>query len=205
VRANFIAMACTMRRTAVLLGAAALVAGIAPAQQPDSIVVTVRKIGLPEAPGAIPVVYVPTAKDRALRLQKSIEAAHSWYEKQLNVHGPIVLSVLDAEAREKVSDRAVSPHSFPVQGLIVIPAQGIPPADHPEFLEHEPALFHEDGHILAYRLGIVSGNPFVNELAANIFAVAYMAAERPDLNWVLDDWGAGRSRAAVNPPGYAPR
>lgn len=62
------------------------------------------------------------------------------------------------------------------------------------------------GHLLAGALKISSGNRFVNELVAQIFAVAYMAAERPDLNWVLDDLAAGRSHAPIlNPPGYTPR
>ena len=166
----------------------------------------VRKLGLPEAPGSVPAIYVASAKDRALRLQKALEPAHSWYEKQLHVQVPIVLALLDPEERQKVSDRVAIPHSFVARGgpgLIVIPASptGPPPAGHEEgFLQHEPTQFHEDGHILADQLKIWSGNSWVNELVAQMFSVAYIRAERPDLNWVIDE--LFRTRAAETPPRY---
>jgi len=186
-----------------VLGTAALVVVTAAAQQPDSVLVKLRKLGLPEAPGSVPVIYVPSAKDVVTSLQESIEAARSWYEKQLNLRAPIVLAVLDAEAREKISDRAVLPHNYADAGLIVIPAvEGNRPTD-PSF--YGPAPFHEDGHILARRLKMVSAHPFVNELIAQIFSVAYMKTERPDM-WVVDDLGAGRWKGAVlNDPNYTPR
>ena len=196
------------RRTAIVLGTAALVAGIAAAQS-DSMLVKVRELGLPEAPGTIPVIYVASAKDRALRLQKSLEAADSWYEKQLNVRVPIVLAILDPETRQKISDPTPLPHNFSwgmpgaAQGLVVIPPPNNPPAEHPESLQYEPAQFHEVGHIIAYRLNIRSGNSFVNELIAQMFSVAYMTAQRPDLKWVLDSLRSGRSLGT--PSGYTPR
>ena len=201
-------MARMPRRSAVLKGFPALVLVSYAAAQPDSMLVKVRTLGLPEAEGAIPVIYVPSDKDYALRVQKSIQLAHLWYEKQLNVHMPLVVAVLDSAAREKISDSSSIPHAFAFPtGLIVMPVIDvrIPRPDHPEFLGNEPALFHEDGHILASRLGIWSGNPFVNELVGQVFAVAYMAAERKDLAWKLDHLRAGRFDMAARFPDYTPR
>jgi hypothetical protein len=191
--------------TLVLSIAAVTLVVYAAAQQPDSMLAKVRRLGLPEAAGAIPVIYVPSAKGLALRQQKSLEAAHTWYENKLNVRMPLVLALLDPDARQKISDPVAIPHTAP-PGLIVMPPSNTLPG-HPEWIG-EPALFHEDGHLLASEAKIWSGNPFVNELVAQIFAVAYMAAERPDLSWVVDDLGAGRANAlapVVNPPGYTPR
>ena len=52
------------------------------AQQPDPPLTKLRKLGLPEVSGSVPVVYVRSAEQRAIRLQKSLEAAHSirWVE-----------------------------------------------------------------------------------------------------------------------------
>ena len=68
-----------------------------------------RKLGLPEASGSVPVIYVASAKDRALRLQKALEGAHSWYEKQLHVQMPLVLEVLDSETGETFRVRIALP------------------------------------------------------------------------------------------------
>jgi hypothetical protein len=186
---------------------AGLVIALSAAAQPadDSRLKKLRELGLPEAPGSMPVIYVASAKDRALRFQKSLEAAQSWYEKQLKVRVPIVLAVLDPETQGKISDRTLMPHNFfwgmpgAAQGLVVTPATatGPPSAVHPEFLQHEPAAFHEVGHIIAYQLNIWSGNQFVNEIVAQTFAEAYMKAERPDLNWVLDNLRDGRTTQAL--------
>jgi len=190
-------------RTAIRSLVAGLVIALSVAAQPADDLKKLRELGLPEAPGSMPVIYVASAKERALRFQKSLEAAQSWYEKQLKVRVPIVLAVLDPETRQKISDPMIIPHNFvwgmpgAAQGVVVIPANGgapsAVPAVHPEFLLHEPAAFHEVGHIIAYRLNIRSGNQFVNELVAQMFAVAYMKAERPDLNWVLDNLRDGRT------------
>ena len=127
-------------------------AGCLTSQQPDSPLIKLRKLGLPEAPGSVPVIYVASAKDRALRLQKRLEDAHSWYERQLNPQVPIVLALLDPETREKISDTNALPHSFVARGgpgLVVIPASPNipPPAGHEGWLLFESTQFHEDGHI----------------------------------------------------------
>ena len=143
-----------MTRRASVFGVIAGLAVSLAAQQPESVLQRVRTLGLPEAPGSVPVIYVGSAKERALRLQKSLEAAHSWYENQLRLRVPIVLAVLDPEAGDKIS----IPIGLPLSrfgdsgpGIVIIPAivRNAPPAGHEGFLEHEPAQFHEDGHILA--------------------------------------------------------
>ena len=93
-----------MTRKSALCGIAGLLIAVSASAQPPNRLEKLRQLGLPEAPGSVPVIYVPAAKERALRLQRSIEAADAWYEKQLNVRVPIVLAVLDAEARGKISD-----------------------------------------------------------------------------------------------------
>jgi hypothetical protein len=62
-------------------------------------------------------------------------------------------------------------------------------------LQGEHIVFHEDGHILADSLGI-SSNAFINELIPGIFMVAYIHAERPDLNFVLEDRRSGKEPLA---------
>ena len=178
------------------------------AQQPDDALTKLHRLGLPEAQGSVPVSYVPSAKERAIRFQKSLEAAHLWYENQLHVHVPIALAVLDADTWGKIPGAPYPvPHSYLARGgpgLVVVhgglPDSGQGPAiagaDHDHtaggILQGEPQLFHEDGHILADLLKIRSGNSFVNELIANIFQTAYIGAERHDLNWFLEDRRTGR-------------
>src|SRR4051794_776609 len=110
------------------------------AQQPDDPLAKLRTLGLSEADGSVPVVYVSSQKERAVRLQKSLEAAHSWFEKQLQVKVPIELAVLDAEMWPKISS---GPNGMPFssyasdRGLVVFPGvnrdqgqrQGQPGAD----------------------------------------------------------------------------
>jgi hypothetical protein len=58
--------------------------------------------------------------------------------------------------------------------------------------------FHELGHLFANQLKIWSGNQFVNELIAGIFMVAYIRAERPDLDYLAPN-------NAPFPAGTSPR
>lgn len=58
-------------------------------------------------------------------------------------------------------------------------------------LVNEHTLFHEDGHILADALKIRSRNAWVNELIPGIFTVAYITAQRLDLNFLLEERRTG--------------
>jgi hypothetical protein len=49
----------------------------------------------------------------------------------------------------------------------------------------ETISFHEMGHLFAARAGIRSGNSWINELVANIFAQAYIRARQPGLKAYL--------------------
>jgi hypothetical protein len=178
-------------------------------QDPAALLARLRKLGLPEVAGPVPTLYSPSAEARAIRFQRSLTAAHSWYEKQLNIQVPITLAILDAETRQNVSEGQI-PHSYPNFGLIVEPDRLGPAAQPPSgadrdhaaggILQGEQGLFHEDGHVLAYFLKILSANDFVNELIANMFMDAYIGAQRPDLNFVLVDQRSGRVK--VDGPRY---
>lgn len=45
---------------------------------------------------------------------------------------------------------------------------------------------HEIGHNVAFQLGIVSGNPWVNELIANVFLAGYARAEEESFAVLLN-------------------
>jgi hypothetical protein len=198
-----------VERTAVLSVAAVIVAVHLGGQESDSPLAQLRKLGTPESPGSVPTFYAPSAKERALRLQRSLTAAHSWYEKQLNIRVPIALAVLDLETRKKISDTNDGPHSSFSQGgrgLVVLPDRmppGQPPPgadrDHSAggILQGEHTLFHEDGHILTDYLKIWSANRFVNELTAGMFMAAYIGAQRPDLNFLLEGRRSGPQPALM--------
>jgi hypothetical protein len=118
-----------------------------------------------------------------------------------------VLAVLDPESAERIHVPTALPRSVfsETPGLVIIPAivRNPPPPGHENFLEHEPAQFHEDGHVLANSLKIWSGNAFVNELVAQMFALAYIERERPDLNWIVEAMRAGkRSDGVETTPRY---
>ncbi len=199
-----------IRTAALMVTATAIIAVNIGGQEPDSPLTHLRKLGIPEVAGSVPALYVPSAKERAIRLQRSLMAAHSWYETQLNIHVPIALAILDSETQKKISPN-VGPFSLFAQGgpgLVVLPDRmppGQPPAgsdrDHSAggILQGEHTLFHEDGHILTNFLKIWSGNRFVNELTAGMFMAAYIGAKRPDLNFVLEDRRSGRR---PTPPRY---
>jgi hypothetical protein len=186
------------------------------AQSAKSPLNKLSELGLPEVPGEVPVVYVKSAEERAIRLQKSLEAGHSWFQKQLHITVPIKLTVLDSEMWSKVSGYPYGPpHMFVSEGgpgLVVFFARPAsvqaPPgplvpgidADHAVggVLQGEHLLFHEDGHILATRLNIMRfPNHLVDELVASMIAASYISSERPDLNVFL-----GTARRAAQRPRY---
>lgn len=175
-------------------GSALLLAATVPelrAQETESRLTQLRKLNLPQLPGSVPTIYVPAAKQRALEYQRSLEAAHAWFEQQLGVRVPIFLAVLDQETYPKLQDFAWPlPYSDPDTlnpNLIVFPDR-IEELSGPEPQLKTPGeyiAYHEDGHEFAYALGINSGNNFVNELVANVFMAAYIDAKRPDLRFVF--------------------
>ena len=172
-----------------------------------------RQLELPFQNGRVSVHYIAAAKERALLMQKSLDAANSWFEQKLHTKAPMTLAVLDAAAYAKIG-YGIYPAPFNFlevstgQGLVGIAdhGQGQPPAGADRahasggILQGEHQLFHEAGHDFAATLEIRSGNNFVNELIANLFTAAYIAAERPDLNWFLED---RRSTRNTKPPRYS--
>jgi hypothetical protein len=94
------------------------------AQPSEDPLAELRKLGARESPGAVPVIYVESAEERALGYRKSLEAAHSWYQKQFHVQVPITLLVLDRKTWEKFG-RAPwpMPHIGRRYGFVVVPAQ----------------------------------------------------------------------------------
>src|SRR6516165_5452860 len=105
--------------TAVLLAAAHL-----NAQMAENPLAKLRKAGTPEASGTVTVFYGPSAGERAIALQKSLETAHAWYEKRFGVHVPIVLVLLDADMAELITESTQVPHNTTLadgMGLIFIP------------------------------------------------------------------------------------
>jgi hypothetical protein len=75
--------------------------------QGNSLLAAFRQAGIAEAPGPIPVLYVESEKQRALGFQKSLQTARDWYEKQLNVSVPVVMTVLDTPTYDKFNLRNI--------------------------------------------------------------------------------------------------
>lgn len=154
------------------------------------------KLDLPELPGSVPTLYVPSAKQRAIAYQKSLEPAYAWYQRELQVKVkvPILLAVIDDETQQKLSGGGGAySTAYILPGLIVFPLGGVEDTTATRNASKAPreyVLYHEAGHIFALNLGIWSGNNFVNELIANIFLAGYIHAERPDLKWTLEGPGA---------------
>ena len=168
--------------------------------QEGSTLAMLRKAGILEGPGAIPVFFVDATKERALKFQRSLQVAHSWYAKELNAAVPLVLIVLDNQTY-KALGRTPPPGGGGIAprdgdpGLILMtpqnptaaPVTGADPDHSPGgVLQGEQILFHEYGHILADQLSIRSANGSINEVIANVFSMAYIQADRADLKFLLD-------------------
>ncbi len=175
--------------------------------QAQSLTTRLRQGGALEAPGTIPTFYEASTKERALRLQQSLKAAHEWYQQQLNVKVPIVLVVLHNATRERILGTTAIDHTFfphdGEPGMIALgdanpAAQPIPGADAEHdvggILHNEHLLFHEDGHFFADALKIGSTSKSVYESTSkslyefvpSIFMVAYIQQARPDLKFNLE-------------------
>jgi hypothetical protein len=182
-------------------------------QSQDYVFQKLREAGISESSGEVPVFYPAQAKERALALQKSLATAHAWYGQQLHVHERIALILLSPEIGEIISDRNRTPHATSF-GIVMMPEpmpgsrRTVPGADRDHLpggsLSGENILFHEDGHILSGALQIRSANPFVNELVANIFQMAYIHQQRQDLTWLLED-RRSNSNTPPSPTSPAPR
>ena len=150
-----------------------------------------RKLNLPELQGSVAVIYVPTARRRAVEYQRTLEDAHAWFERELGMEISLNLAVLDQKTYPKLKGFAWPlPYSDPDElnpNVIVLPSR-IEDLIGPEPQSRTPGeyiTYHEDGHEFAYASKIGSGNEWVNELVANLFMAAYIDARRPDLTFVL--------------------
>ena len=147
--------------------------------------------------GTLRLYHSPSAGAGASQLAKTMSAAVDWYRGRLDWDREIAVAVLDRQDWEALS---VVPYPVPYAQLlwdvVVMPdsIESFPGFDRwgfePRAL-NEALTFHEIGHIAAHRLGIRSGNHFVEELIANIFLAAYVRAERPDLAFILAGVPAG--------------
>jgi hypothetical protein len=162
------------------------------AQQVEDPRTTLRNMGALEATGDVPVIYSPSAEQRALAYQKSLRAAHTWLQKELHVQVPVTLAVLDKKMWEKVSEHQPLPHADTRSGLIYVPANWGGESSGGQRLPGERILFHEVGHMFAAPLKLYSSNGFINELIANVFLAAYIRTERPDQISALDGPPADR-------------
>src|SRR5215813_15441330 len=83
------------------------------AQEPDSPLMKLRKLHLPESPGSVPVIFAPSAEQRALEYQKELQRAHAWFEERLGIRVPMILSVLDEGTYTAPGGHWPMPHSNP--------------------------------------------------------------------------------------------
>ena len=107
-----------------------------------------------------------------------------------------MLAVIDEQMRAKIEDLRAWMYWPPTPGprVIVIhakPTSNAPPGadrDHSNggILDGEQILFHDDGHILADALKIHTNNKSIQEFVAGIFMIAYIRAQRPDMNFIVE-------------------
>ena len=148
--------------------------------------------GLQELPGKVPTRYVPGAQSRAAEYQKSLEAAQAWFSSELGVSVPTTLFVLDKDGYGRLGNGDSWPtpysHTDKQDNVVIFPShiEEMVGEESKAKLPGEYILFHETGHNFAHRLGIDSGNSWVNELIANMFMAAYIQENRPDLMWVSE-------------------
>lgn len=193
-----------------LVGAGALGVPLA-GQERESAPARLRGMGLVEAPGRVPVFFVPQARERAMRLRRSLEGAQAWYRQQLDVDVPLVLAVVDAGAEQRLVD-LVSTREAPTRErprLIAIrdriedarPAAGAD-AEHAAggVLQGEQILFHDLGHAYADALPLRTGSKSADEFVACVFEVAYLVAKRPDMSYLLQERRSGQPPSV---PGYS--
>lgn len=140
------------------------------------------------------VYHSPGAAAEARTYGQALAGALAWYRATLGPagwDGEIVVAVLDAaDWREMVALPYPVPHAERRWGLVVMPDSiasfpGFADWDLDATLLNEALTFHEVGHIIAPRLGLMAGNHWVEELIANLFLAAYARAERPDLEPIL--------------------
>jgi hypothetical protein len=159
--------------------------------QPGSALENLRALNLPVMEGTVPAIYSRSAKARAALYRSALETAHRWYEAQLGIQVPATLAVLDEHDWKRAS-RVPYPMPNAMAGLVSVPSRM---EDFPGFAEMrvdaviltETISFHEMGHLFAGHEGIRAGNPWVNELVANIFAQEYIQAHQPLLRAYLAD------------------
>ncbi|MGD1095668.1 MAG: hypothetical protein ABSB35_27205 [Bryobacteraceae bacterium] len=173
-----------------LAAVSALMATSLSAQGTETQLARLRNLHLPESPGSVPVIYSPPAKERALRYQAELQNAHTWFEEQLRIQVPMLLAVLDREEYQSLGGRWALPycHQLSNPGIVFLPSH-LEELVGPEPEAKTPGeyvTYHEAGHIFADRLKIEGGNPFVDELVANVFMAGYIRENRRDLEWVLE-------------------
>ncbi len=179
-----------MRRTAKGFVVGGMFLLVVVAQESETTLSRLRKLHLAESAGSVPVIYVASAKQRAIEYREAIQDARAWFETELDVKAPIALAVVDHEVYSQLGGNW--PH--PYTDLESIPAVVVFPSQIEEVLGSEPRArvpgeyitYHEAGHVFADRLQIWSGNAFVNEVIANMFEAAYIQQRRLDLGWVLE-------------------
>jgi hypothetical protein len=152
----------------------------------------VRALHLSYAAGTVPVYYSLGAEARALKYQKAIIACQQWYDQQAGRHVDVTLAVLNKADWEKATGvEYPMPHnvggwrSLPPPGVVLpVRFEDYPNSadftDDPELLV-ENIAFHELGHLYAHYIDMEVDDNLVAELYANIFMVAYVRAQRPDM------------------------
>jgi hypothetical protein len=142
--------------------------------QAQSRITQLRQGGALEVEGAITTFYEASTKERALRLQKLLEASHEWYQQQLNIKVPIVLVVLQNATRARILGTTATDHVF-------FPSDGEPGLIIMADSAGDHLSFHQDGHFFADALKIKSTSKSLYELVPAIFMVAYIQEARPDV------------------------
>jgi hypothetical protein len=83
---------------------------------------TLRSFPLQELPGSVPTWHVPSAKQRALEYQYSLQPALAWFQEQLGLKMPLDLEVLDHNCYEKMNTVSWPlPYALPAFNYVVFP------------------------------------------------------------------------------------
>ena len=166
-------------------------------------------LGLHVAAGAVPVYFSRGFDQRARALRDALTRAVEHFGTRIDVRPPVALAVLGRADWQAVTSLPYG-MPFSTTGrspLVVMPAehamvdefatamkkQGLPSGEAARTvaatglsledglrLAGDDTMYHELGHILAQRYGIVQPNRWFGELMANYFGQAYLTEVHPD-------------------------
>lgn len=158
--------------------------------------------GMPSlAVDGLRVFHSSASEEDARSYGRTVAEAARWFRTHTAWNGPLVMAVLDAaDWAELVSLPYPVPHAEIIGSMVVMPKDI---STFPGFGKWKldarrlnlALTVHELGHIIMRDQGILPGNHWIDELAANVVMAAYVRAHPGQLDFIL----AGPPEGFSNP------